>query len=235
MSGLGTALDRQRASERLRRSLIGYVKDEATALRALDRYLAVEGSKEGGTRLSDFRCEVELLGKSTWLIYATCKHLSPASTTLFIADSDGVRPASLVNLTYAHRKECSRSFDKEAHQKIIESMIRLHSGQPHRQPAKIISTIREIPGYEKKPLDPDLEAVIRPSFSSENERGDVTYIVYTYSQGGGGVYRYKFGFRREGVGLYRAERVELGRGIGDARRRAGIRGGHHVGDLTAMG
>jgi len=208
--------DRASPSDTLRSSLKGYVTDEGTARRALGRYLAVKGSRAGSRKLSDFDVRVEPLGKSTWVIYAKYKHASPRFTHLYLADTEGVRPATLQNLEYAHRREFPRSFDKKTHERIMDSMIRLHTSAPHGRPAKIIASTRDIPGYDNKPLDADLEGVIRSPWSFKNEQGDILYVVCTYNRECGIVCRYKFGFRSGGVGLYRTEHVELGRRIGDA-------------------
>ena len=170
-------------------------------------YLAKHGSEMGTRVPADYEIDVQQFGKSTWLVYAKRKNLAPDSTTLFIADKNGVREGSLQNLVYAHAAEFPESADEKDHRKIIESIVKLFSSRGHGRAATIISSTNEILGYGRSNhepgrdqddgrLDPDLERVVRPSWKEQRpSAGSLFYVLYTYNQIGGELSRYKFHFK----------------------------------------
>lgn len=218
---LGSGVQRQSDSPPSKPETIRIkVTDQATAVKAFEGYLRERGREWGSTELDAYDHKVEQFGKSTFLIHATRKLCPDGDTFIHIADSDGIRPATLNNLYEAHRREFPRTFDRDTHDKIIKSIIRLHSMQPENSPAAIISGTSDIPGYGNHPLEPDLECAVRPRFSYEDEQGDIFYVVYTYKRIAQGVVsRYRIGFLRKGVGLFSVQCIVLGGKIGDYESR----------------
>lgn len=182
------------------------VVDSRTARAAFHEYLAKGGSQFGWKSAADLaKIEVEQFGTSIWLVRATDK-TAPSSTYILIADGDGVREATLQNLVYAHVREFPGSSKETDHRKIIESVVKLHSSQKHQHPATLISSTKDIPGYNDPdkgiigrpgswPLDRDMQVVVRPLWKEERPTiGYLFYVVYSYNQMGGVVSRYKFQF-----------------------------------------
>lgn len=57
-------------------------------------------------------------------------------------------------------------------------------------PGKVINGTGDIEGYEKNPLDPDLESTVCPPYTLKGH----TRVFYTYQRVGGAVTRYRFRF-----------------------------------------
>jgi hypothetical protein len=78
----------------------------------------------------------------------------------------------------------------------------------------LISTLQEVPGYDKNPLNKDLESLIRPPWQYTDKEGDTYWICYTYCQNQGWVKRYKFRFHGSGI-MNPVDVLQLGGSIGD--------------------
>jgi len=212
------------------------VTNNQAVRKAFVDYLSNHGTEVGTKSASDYDIELKPFRQSTWLVYAAYKRDPLGRTPIYLVSEDGIRKATLKNLVYAHAREFPVSSDGKVHREIIESIIEISSSDGFRPPATIISSTRDIPGYDevKKgrhgnrvggPLDADLQSVIRPSWKDEwPTSGNLFYVVYTYKTLGGVVSRYKFQFcassRDENMKfnqwrICNVEHLVLGKSVGD--------------------
>jgi len=81
----------------------------------------------------------------------------------------------------------------------------------------VVKSNADIPGYDKAPLAADLAAVIRPiwTYVSKGPRGEPVnhYVVYTYQQIAGKVFRHEFKFGERGNSV---ATVRLATDVGDS-------------------
>lgn len=212
------------------------VTDSRTARAAFVDHLSKHGTEIGTKTPSDYDIKVKPFGESTWLVDAAFKGETPTSRATYIVDQKNVHEATLRNLVYAHASKFPASSDEKKHREIIESIVEIHSSHGHGHPATLISSTKDIPGYEgvKKgiqgnriggPLDADLQSVVRPSWKEEwPTSGYLFYVVYTYNRLGGVVSRYKFQFNATSRDenekfhqwrIYAVDHIILGRMVGD--------------------
>ncbi|MBL7044924.1 MAG: hypothetical protein ISR77_40225 [Pirellulaceae bacterium] len=137
---------------------------------------------------------------------------APPPRYLILRDG-GIVPLDFLDLeplVIAYRKEgIAVSGDRKV-ETIARSLIRLGDVCGPVE----ISSVKDIPGYEKRPLDADLEAVVRAPWKFTDKEGNVYWICTTYTQNGGVVRRYKFVFGRGLIGNP-VDVIQLGRAIGD--------------------
>ena len=81
---------------------------------------------------------------------------------------------------------------------------------------QVIGSAKEIPGYAKAPLEPDVSGNIRPPFLAPARQGTVFWVGYTYTQMGGVIRRYHVAFRDD-VLANPTTSVILGEDIGEAQ------------------
>lgn len=89
--------------------------------------------------------------------------------------------------------------------------------QLHDPGAKLIDSVRSIPGYDKRPIDPDVRSAIRPTFEFVDRNTNFMFdvlVCYTYSKIGGVITRYRFAFH-DGY-LHEVSPLKVCENVGDA-------------------
>jgi len=187
------------------------VHSEDSAREAFGIYV----SARDNTSTDQYGLRIECYKNVGWLVYSRYLRMGHGGA-LYIGDKDGFRPATLNNLYYLVRAAYPVKLKQEQHREVMSEIVRLYTSADGQAPAKIISSVSEIPGYEKQSLEADLKEVVRPSWSYTNQkRSRLVYVLYTYRELGGVVSRYRFVFYG-GETFYGAECFDLGRDIGDA-------------------
>lgn len=180
--------------------------DDATALSLFANYL-----ERSAARVANYKISLALFGENTRVFSVWEKAFSNPAPSVYIMDGLGkIRVASLESWKLAHQDEYPSSGKKDVHQKLTRSFVGLHGR------GRIVSRLDDIPGIRKRPLDKDLQPVIRSLWSQTDEKGNLFYVTYTYSQIGGVLRRYKFTFDK-GTRFRDVNCIVLGRGVGDAR------------------
>jgi hypothetical protein len=185
--------------------------EDKEALQVMYNYLELNKKKYIDPKLVTIK--TGMFGKRARIFYATIKDESPSAEYMFIMDNDTgfIGEGNLSGLVRLCNVTYPPSTNPADHKKIIYTIISLTPISP-----KIISSIRDIPEYEKSKIDPDLESAVRQLYSWEDKVGRLVYVVYTYQEIGGIVSRYRFRFDKDGK-FSEWTSVELCHGIGDAK------------------
>ena len=195
--------------------------DDSIATKAFKNYLHANNLDAGNYRISMFQ-----FGNKTRFFYTWTKRLQPVTPDTYKMSADGSishkdYPGDL--LMEALNVEFS-SVSSNSVGRFIEISIQIDTDNfvpPFKGQTKIISATKEIPGYEKQPLDEDLAQTVRPIHSYKNRKGETVFIAYAYTRVGGVVRRYRFVFENLDNPERRAllswvECSVLARDIGDA-------------------
>ena len=139
------------------------------------------------------------------------RDFSPAIPSRYLVRRDGtVDPVTLESVVAAYLTEYVSSRTESERESIVKSLIQIDKG------GRIISSLSDIPEYEKSPLDIDLVDTVREPRTHVDKEGTALWILYTYQQNGGRVYRYKVRFFNGKELGYPVDKLELGSNIGDA-------------------
>lgn len=154
-----------------------------------------------------------LLGRAM-LVEVTEKNISPAIPEVYLLNRFGhLKPFAFIDLVMAFHDDYPPCESEADQLRLANEVIRLHDRCTNGRGSKVIRTAREIPGYEKAPLPPDLAGMIRAPWK---QAGDGPLVLYTWRQADGEVRRYSFAFDRDGRLSVDTTCMILGRRIGDA-------------------
>jgi hypothetical protein len=204
-------ITQSKTGDDIEETVYGRSLNDTEALQSLYSYLELNKQKYMDPKL--VLIKTGMLGDRARIFYATIKNFFPRSELIFIMDNytGRINEGNLSGLVWLCNMIYPPSINPEDHKKIINTVIRLTPRSP-----KIISSIRDIPEYEKSKIDPDLESAVRQLYSWEDKVGRLIYVVYTYQEIGGIVSRYRFRFDKDGK-LSEWTSVELCHDIGDAK------------------
>jgi hypothetical protein len=176
---------------------------------ALEKYVE-EHTRDPGWREAYVRGHAGLL-EQTYLGGIRRYDIHPCPPSRFLVTEDGtVTPLTSEKLVIAYRKAGIEAETSEDRERISKSIIELV--EPG---GAIISGLDGIPGYQRHPLDADVEGAVRAPWSYKDEGGTVCWICYTYTRNQGRVTRYKIRFSEGRILLNPVDQLILGGMIGD--------------------
>jgi hypothetical protein len=185
------------------------INSRQVAIEAVEDFL----SRETRASPEDYRISLDQTGllTNTYVVSVQRKDCSFCLERYVVARSGEITPLNLDQLVMAYIGEQVSVDTHGSMKEIALSLIELYDNWG----AVVISSVNDIPEYDSHPLDADLEAIVRPPWTYEDEDGVTYWIGYTYTQNGGFVRRYKCAFR-DGNVANPTEMWVLGRDIGDA-------------------
>lgn len=159
---------------------------------------------------SYYSMSTRLFGKRSQFIYLTIRVQSPSIPQVFVMDNvyGRIQENGMESLAWLCQREFPDPKTEEEKRTIVRTFLRLH-----RPEQRVISATADIPGYDKRRLDPDLEPTVSPAFATKDDAQTDAFVVFTYERIGGAVRRYRFPFKKH-LGLPAC--ILLGSDIGDA-------------------
>ena len=203
------------------------VTGERSARRAFAEYIRLK-HPYGIVDPGDYELTLECYRDLAWLVRAEYRRFAGHGVESYIADGSGFRPANLGNICCLMQRAFPGDLSEAERKALVEETIRLHTSADGFDPASIVGSVEDIPGYGQARgnsggrLDADLESVVRPPWSFVDEgSGSLVVVVCTYRKLGGGVSRYRFRFggssggeSREAWRFLYADKLLLGREVG---------------------
>jgi len=175
---------------------------------AIEKFLVASGRTVDEFHNISIKDQAGLL-KETY-IASLSKHNSPLTRYIIFKD-ERVVPLDLEQLITAYQKEMIEASSTLERKTIAMSLIRLADDDG----PVFISQLSDIPGYKRHSIDRDLENMVRAPWEYKSRRGGIYVVLYTYTQFGGVVRRYKFLFNEFGL-LHPADVFTFGYDIGYA-------------------
>ena len=157
-------------------------------------------------------------GKKTFVFSLCFEALHPQTFShhcVMLADSGYIEEMNAQSITRICLAEFPQSDDPNVHKVIMKAFLVLEDRDLAYPSESVVSSVRDIPVYQKQKLAPEAEAQIRPMLTEITPSNSVIYTFCTYKQLGGTVRKYRFEFKDRKV-LRVPTVVELGKNIGAA-------------------